>query len=66
MQCVSLPSKIQNGIDTVRISFGEPPSPPKKKGIGLVGIKLPNQKKESGLGFQTTKGRNTAVLAKLN
>ena len=28
--------------------------------------KITKPKKESGLGFQTTKGRNTAVLAKLN
>jgi len=32
----------------------------------LDGIKLPNQKKEGGLGFQTAKGKNTALLTKLN
>ena len=52
MQCVSLPSKIQNGIDKISQNFlwgttvsTKKNTKKKKKSIGLVGIKLPNQKK---------------------
>ena len=56
---------------SVRISFGEPPYPQKKiqkkkKKHWIGWNKITKPKKEGGLGFQTAKGKNTALLAKLN
>ena len=66
MQCASLPSKIHKGIDRISRNFlwGSTESVRKMHWVGWSKITKP--KEEGGLGFQTAKGRNTALLAKLN
>ena len=70
MQCVSLPSKNQNGIDKISQNFlwgtTESTKKKKKKKHWIGWNKITKPKKEGGLGFQTAKGKNTALLAKLN
>ena len=66
MQCVSLPSKNQNGIDKISQNFlwgtTESTKKKKKKSIGLVGIKLPNQKKRVVQAFKQPKAKTQLSL----
>ncbi|KAL0004773.1 hypothetical protein SO802_012334 [Lithocarpus litseifolius] len=65
-QCTHIPNKILEGIDRVNRNFLWGSSKSSKK-IHWVGWqKVTKSKEEGGLGLQTTKGRNTALLAKLN
>ena len=66
MQCAHLPERILSGIDRVNRNFLWGTSDASRR-IHWVGWqKVTKAKKEGGLGFQTAKGRNTALLAKLN
>ena len=66
MQCSYLPGRILDGIDRVNCNFlwGSSKSLRKIHWIGWQ--KVTKLKEEGGLGLQTTKGRNLALLAKLN
>lgn len=66
MQGVYLPQKILDGIDRVNQNFLWGSSDAAKK-IHWVGWhKVAKPKEEGGLGLQAAKGRNVALLAKLN
>ena len=66
MQCTHIPNKILEGIDRVNRNFLWGSSESSKK-IHWVGWhKVAKSKEEGGLGLQTARGRNTALLAKLN
>ena len=66
MQSNSLPNKILNGIDRVNRNFLWGSSEHKRK-MHWVNWEVVTKPKESGgLGLQSAKGRNTALLAKLN
>ena len=66
MQSVYLPQKILDGIDRVNRNFLWGSSDAAKK-IHWVGWhKVAKPKEEGGLGLQAAKGRNVALLAKLN
>ena len=66
MQCSYLPRRVLNGLDRVNrnLLWGSTDS---TKKIHLVGWeKVTKSKEEGGLGLQTAKGRNVALLSKLN
>ena len=66
MQCTKLPGRILDGIDRVNRNFLWGTTETAKK-IHWVGWqKVIRTKEKGGLGLQTTKGRNTTLLAKLN
>ena len=66
MQCSHLPSRILNGLDRVNRNFLWGSSDTVKK-IHWVGWDMVTKpKEEGGLGLQSAKGRNIALLAKLN
>ena len=66
MQCAKLPGRILDGIDLVNRNFLQGTTETAKK-IHWVGWqKVTRTKEEGGLGLQPAKGRNTALLAKLN
>lgn len=66
MQGVYLPQKILDGMDHVNWNFLWGSSDSAKK-IHWVGWhKVAKPKEEGGLGRQVAKGRNVALLAKLN
>ena len=66
MQSCMLPGKILEGIDRVNRNFLWGSSENKKK-IHWVGwSKVTRPKLDGGLGIQAARGRNTALLAKLN
>ena len=66
MQCAKLPRRILDGIDRVNRNFLWGTTETTKK-IHWVGWqKVTRTKEEGGLGLQAAKGRNTALLAKLN
>ena len=66
MQCAHLPERILSGIDRVNRNFLWGTSNASRK-IHWVGWqKVTKSKEEGGLGFQTAKGQNIALLAKLN
>ena len=66
MQCTHIPNKILEGVDRVNRNFLWGSSESAKK-IHWVGWqKVTKLKEEGGLGLQSAKGRNTALLAKLN
>jgi len=66
MQCALLPSKILEGIDRVNRNFlwGSFETARKIHWVGWN--KVTKLKKEGGLGLQSARGRNTALLTKLN
>ncbi|KAK9988172.1 hypothetical protein SO802_028411 [Lithocarpus litseifolius] len=66
MQSAHLPSKIIEGIDRVNRNFlwGSSDSGKKMHWVGWSKVTKP--KEEKGLGLQSAKGRNLALLAKLN
>ena len=66
MQCSQLPGRILNGLDRVNRNFLWRSSDTVKR-IHWVGWdKVTKPKEEGGLGLQSAKGRNVAILAKLN
>ena len=66
MQCAKLPRRILDGLDQVNRNFLCGTTKTAKR-IHWVGWqKVTRTKEEGGLGLQATKGRNTALLAKLN
>ena len=66
MQCSLLPNRILEGIDRVNRNFlwGSTESVRKVHWVGWGKVTQP--KSEGGLGLQSAKGRNTALLTKLN
>ncbi|KAL4599564.1 hypothetical protein ACB092_11G135600 [Castanea dentata] len=66
MQSNLLPEKVLEGIDRVNRNFlwGSTENSKKMHWVGWKKVTRP--KEDGGLGLQTTKGRNTALLAKLN
>lgn len=66
MQCANLPSIIVDNIDRInqKILWGSTESSKKMHWIRWEKVTKPKSK--GGLGLQTSKGRNTALLAKLN
>ena len=66
MQCAQLPTKILDGLDRVNRNFlwGSLEAARKIHWVGWH--KVTRTKDEGGLGLQTAKGRNAALLAKLN
>ena len=66
MQCSYLLRRVLNGLDRVNKNLLLGSTDLAKK-IHLVGWeKVTKSKEEGGLGLQTTKGRNVALLSKLN
>ena len=66
MQCIALPAKVLTNVDRLSCDFLWGSSKNKKK-LHLVGWnKITKPKKEGGLGIQTAKAKNIALLAKLN
>lgn len=65
MQCAQLSSKVLDNVDRVNYNFlwGSTDSTKKVHWVGWQKVTKP--KCEGGLGFQTARGRNTALLAKL-
>ena len=66
MQCSYLPSRILDGIDRVNCNFLWGSSDSLKKIHWIGWQKVTKSKEERGLGLQAAKGRNLALLAKLN
>ena len=66
MQCNLLPGKVLDGIDRVNRNFLWGSTEEKGKMHWVGWKKVTRAKEEGGLGLQTAKGRNTALLAKLN
>ena len=66
MQCSYLPGRILDGIDRVNCNFLWGSSESLKKIHWIGWHKVTKLKEERGLGLQTAKGRNLALLAKLN
>ena len=66
MQCHMLPNRVLEGIDRVNRNFlwGSTESARKVHWVG--GVKVTKPKVEGGLGLQSAKGRNLAMLTKLN
>lgn len=66
MQCFALLPKFLKSVDRLSCNFLWGSSENKKK-LHLIGWKkITKPKKEGGLGIQTTKEKNKALLAKLN
>ena len=66
MQSNLLPNKVLDGIDRVNRNFLWGSVENKRKMHWVGWNKVTRPKEEGGLGLQTTKGRNTALLAKLS
>ena len=66
MQCAYLPERISSGIDRVNRNFLWGTSNSSRRIHWIGWQKVTKSKKEGGLGFQTAKDQNTALLAKLN
>ena len=66
MQCNMLPGKVLEGIDKVNRNFLWGSLENSKKMHWVDWRKVARPKEYRGLGIQTTKGRNTILLAKLN
>ena len=66
IQCTYIPNSILEGVDRVNRNFlwGSTESSKKIHWVGWQ--KVTKSKEEGGLGLQFAKGRNTALLAKLN
>ena len=66
MQCNFLPGRVLNGLDRLNRNFLWGSSEAAKK-IHWVGWdKVIKSKEEGGLGLQSAKGKNIALLSKLN
>ena len=65
MQCNMLPGKVLEGIDRVNRNFLWGSSEDRKKMHWVGWRKVTRPKEHGGLGLQTAKGRNTALLVKL-
>ena len=66
MQCTYIPNSILEGVDRVNRNFLWGLTESSKKIYWVGWQKVTKSKEEGGLGLQTGKGRNTALLAKLN
>ena len=66
MQYAPLPSKILKGIDKVNRNFLWGSTNHIKKMHWVNWVEVTKPKEAGGLGLQSAKGRNTALLAKLN
>jgi len=66
MQCNYIPRRILDGIDWVNWNFLWGSSEVIRKMHWVGWQKVTKPKEEGGLGLQTARGRNTALLAKLN
>ena len=66
MQSNLLPNKVLEGIDRVNRNFLWGSAENKRKLHWVGWKKVTRLKEEGGLGLQTAKGRNRALLAKLN
>ena len=66
MQGTYLPGRILDVLDRVNRNFLWGSSETKRKLHWVGWQKVTNSKEEGGLGLQEAKGRNTALLAKLN
>ena len=66
MQCAHLPGKILDGLDRVNRNFLWGTSEAARKIHWVGSHKVTKPKDRGGLGLQTARGRNTALLAKLN
>ena len=66
MQCAALMGRVLDGIDLVNRNFlwGTTENQRRMHWVGWQ--KVTRTKEEGGLGIQTARGRNTALLAKLN
>lgn len=66
MQCTHLPNRILEGIDQVNRNFLLGTSEQARRMHWVGWDKITKPKVEGGLGLQLAKGRNVALLAKLN
>lgn len=66
MQCAALPSNITQSVDRLCCNFIWGTTDNKRKLHLVSWKKITKLKKEGGLGLQSTKERNSALLAKLN
>ena len=66
MQCTYTLNSILKGVDRVNRNFLRGLTESSKKTHWVRWQKVTKSKEESGLGLQSTKGRNTALLTKLN
>lgn len=66
MQNSLLPNRILNGIDRVNMDFLWGATDQAKKMHSVNWVEVTKPKELGALGLQSTKGRNTALLAKLN
>ena len=66
MPCAQLPNKILDGIDRLNRNFLWRSTDTARKLHWVGWEKVAKPKKAGGLGLQTTKGRNSVLLAKLN
>nr|XP_023900980.1 uncharacterized protein LOC112012837 [Quercus suber] len=66
MQCMDLPTKLLDNIDRVNCNFLWGSSEASKRTHWVGWDKVTKPKEKGGLGIQSVKGRNQALLAKLN
>ena len=66
MQCTALPKKLLDNLDRVNRNFLWGSTDDAKKVHWVGWHKVTKSKEEGGLGIQSSKGRNQALLAKLN
>ena len=66
MQCTYLPGRILDGLDRVNRNFLWGSSKAAKKMHWVGWDKVIKSKEEGGLGLQSAKGKNIALLSKLN
>ena len=66
MQCTHLPVRILDGIDRVNRNFLLCSTESTNKVHWVGWQKLTRSKEEGGLGLQSSRGRNVALLTKLN
>ena len=69
MQCMALPKRLLNNIDRVNRNFlwGSSENTKKTHWVGWLGWhKVIKPTTEGGLGIQSARGKNIALLAKLN
>lgn len=66
LQCTHLPNRILEGIDMVNRNFLLGASEQERRMHWVGWDKITKPKVEGGLGLQLAKGRNVALLAKLN
>ena len=66
MQCMALPKKLLDDIDKVNHNFLWRSSESSKRTHWVGWHKMTKAKEKAGLGIQSARGRNQALLAKLN